>query len=242
MTSLTTLLLLLLASAPIARASAGGIRLNHHRLLTREEPPGSGWRTQLAKTHPDHPLVGRRPAVGGHPRDLNQCPNATIYAAVQQAGLLSVKLFGAAGDGSGDDAPAVRLAMNMSSYCGGCVFFPPGSYKFNTTLQIGGGCFKGSDGHGQVDGSSPPQVNIYGPAHGPAIYLNKAEDVLIQDLAFHGQITAVYIGDAAGIRFVNVGASAGGDGDGVDASVEVGMDAKVIPTPLSILCMEKKIY
>jgi hypothetical protein len=59
-------------------------------------------------------------------------------------------------------------------------------------------CNPRSDGHGAVDGSSPPQVNIYGPAHGPAVYLNKAEDVLIQDLAFHGQITAVYIGDAAG--------------------------------------------
>ena len=115
---LLLLLLLLLTSAPVARA-AGGIRPNHHHLLTREEPPGSGWRTQLSKTHPGHPLVGHRPTVTGGPpgSDLKtQCPNATIYAAVQQAGLLSVKLFGARGDYSGDDAPAVRLAMNMSSY------------------------------------------------------------------------------------------------------------------------------
>ena len=218
-----------LAGLPALPTASPAVHHEPHHLLTREQPPGSGWRAQLAKTHPDHPLAagaGPTPTnhptarLGGHPRDPNQCPNATIDAAVQQAGLLSVKWFGATGDGSGDDAPAVRRAMNMTTYCGGCVFFPPGTYKFNTTLQIGRGCFKGSDGHGAVDGSSPPQVNIYGPAEGPAIYLNKAEDVLIQDLAFHGQITAVYIGDAAGIRFVNVGAEAGGDADGVNATVE----------------------
>lgn len=45
--------------------------------------------------------------------------------AAQVAGLLSVKLFGAVGNGSHDDSPAAEAAMNASALCGGCVFFPP---------------------------------------------------------------------------------------------------------------------
>ena len=52
------------------------------------------------------------------------CP-ASAVEHIDAAGLLSVKLFGAVGDGLHDDAPAVRTALNVSAGCGGCVFFPP---------------------------------------------------------------------------------------------------------------------
>ena len=174
------------------------------------EPPGSGWAAQLSRTHPSHPFTllqrtgtpGLTPAVASHPA---ACPDPAWAAAVEPAGLLSVKLFGAKGDGT-DDAPAVRLAINASAMCGGCVFFPPGEYFFNSTVQIQKGCFKGSMGGGQVDGSSPPMVNIRGPAQGPVIALLHADSVLIQDLAFHGIYTGIYVGSSAGVRLVNVGA------------------------------------
>ena len=141
-----------------------------------DEPPGSGWAAQLAKTHPAHPLAraagaargsaaaGGRAAVGAAPPP---CPNPEWAEAAQPAGLLSVKLFGAQGNRTHDDAPAVRAAINASALCGGCVYFPPGEYFFGSTVVISGhGCFKGSAGHGSVDGLSPPSVNIYGPTAG----------------------------------------------------------------------------
>ena len=196
-------------------------------LSAADEPPGSGWRVQLAKTHPGHHLslpTSKRQqltAKAGPP----VCPNPDWAAAAQQAGLLSVKLFGAFGKGNGteDDAPAVRRAINASLVCGGCVFFPPGQYQFHTTVEIGGGCFKGggfSVPEAGVDGNSQPQVNIYGPnPGGPAIaIIDAGSGVMMQDLTFWGGTTAIYIGNSAGIRFVNVGAGAGADGDGVNTT------------------------
>ena len=201
-----------------------------------DEPPGSGWAAQLGRTHPTHPLAraagaqgsaGGRAAVGAAPPP---CPNPEWAEAAQPAGLLSVKLFGAQGNRTHDDAPAVRAAINASALCGGCVYFPPGEYFFGSTVVISGhGCFKGSAGHGSVDGLSPPSVNIYGPTQGakntgppagPPVALIKADSVLLQDLAFHGETTGIYIGASAGVRFVNVGADAGHDADGIDASAE----------------------
>ena len=203
-----------------------------------DEPPGSGWAALLANTHPTHPLAraagaargsaaGGRAAVGAAPPP---CPNPEWAEAAQPAGLLSVKLFGAQGNRTHDDAPAVRAAINASALCGGCVYFPPGEYFFGSTVVISGhGCFKGSAGHGSVDGLSPPSVNIYGPTQGakatgppagPPVALIKADSVLLQDLAFHGETTGIYIGASAGVRFVNVGADAGHDADGIDASAE----------------------
>ena len=49
---------------------------------------------------------------GGKP---TPCPNTAWSDAVEPAGLLSVKLFGAVGDRSFDSAPAVRAAINASA-------------------------------------------------------------------------------------------------------------------------------
>ena len=42
----------------------------------------------------------------------------------------------------------------------------------------------------------------------------------MQDLTFSGGETAIYIGNSAGVRFINVGAIAGLDGDGVNTTAE----------------------
>jgi hypothetical protein len=188
------------------------------------EPPASGWAQQLRQAHPSHPFTSRLADEGSARSDERTlpppCPNQTWAQAVQPAGLLSVTLFGAVGNRSFDSAPAVEAAINASVLCGGCVYFPPGEYWFNHTVLIKRGCYKGSAGHGQVDGSSPPQVNIFGPeTGGPVIAVIKADSVTMEDLSFHGQYTGVYIGDSAGVRFVNCGVEAGKDGDGIDASI-----------------------
>ena len=171
-------------------ASAAAHEPGH--LLPHDEPPGSGWAAQLAKTHPTHPLA--RGSAAGRRAAPPPCPNPEWAEAAQPAGLLSVKLFGAQGNRTHDDAPAVRAAINASALCGGCVYFPPGEYFFGSTVVIKGhGCFKGSAGHGSVDGLSPPSVNIYGPTQGakatgppagPPVALIKTDSVLLQDLAF----------------------------------------------------------
>lgn len=61
------------------------------------------------------------------------CPNAS---AAGDAGLLSVKRFGAHGDAVHDDAPAVRAAMRCLGYIGGSIFFPPGYYLVNSTIVV----------------------------------------------------------------------------------------------------------
>lgn len=211
----------LILVATLASLAMSGVSSERSSRLSLE-PPGSGWAQQLATTHPSHPFTLQLKHTGPHHVDAGAtpalCPNSSWSDAVAAAGLLSVELFGAVGDRSVDSSPAVRAAINASLDCGGCVFFPPGEYLFNSTLLITHGCFKGSAAGGGVDGSSPPQVNIYGPANGPVIALIKADSVMIQDLSFHGEYTGIYIGDSAGVRFVNCGASAGKDGDSIDAS------------------------
>ena len=59
------------------------------------------------------------------------------------------------------------------------------------TVEFGRGCFKGSAGHGSVDGQSPPAVNVYGPDDGPVIAVLRADDLTVEDMAFHGQKTGI---------------------------------------------------
>ena len=108
-----------------------------------DAPPGSGWRAQLAKTHPGHHLSlptsqQRHNSVHKHAGPRPLCPDPAWADAVEMAGLLSVKMFGATGNSTHDDAPAVRRAINASLHCGGCVFFPAGHYQFATTVVIHG--------------------------------------------------------------------------------------------------------
>jgi hypothetical protein len=53
--------------------------------------------------------------------------------------IVSVKDFGAVGDGSIDDTTAIQNAINSLGASGGQVLFPPGKYLTSSTLQIGNG-------------------------------------------------------------------------------------------------------
>jgi hypothetical protein len=135
--------------------------------------------------------------------------------------LLSVKLLGAVGDGIADDAPAARAAFNLTLTCGGCVFFPPGTYRFNSTVAIWG-CVRGSRGFGAgVDGSTQPEVAIRGPGPGlgPAMVANhSAGNMLLQDLSIMGSDTGLLIYQTYKVRMINVGISADANADRTDTS------------------------
>jgi parallel beta-helix repeat protein len=56
--------------------------------------------------------------------------STTVQAKLRQ--YISVKDFGATGDGSTDDAAAVQLALNVA----GNIYFPAGTYSIGTTLNV----------------------------------------------------------------------------------------------------------
>ena len=184
-----------------------------------DAPAGSvGWHDAV-RPHHWRALVLQRDQQEHHQQESGwpNCPNASWAEAAQGAGLLSVKLFGAVGNGTADDAPAVRRAMNASELCGGCVFFPPTSaaYKFETTVALRG-CIRGGGGGGGAQGQVRPSVPISGPDEGPVVSIS-GQGVFVQDITFNGGTIAVYIANAAVVRFVNVGAQISRMGTGIDS-------------------------
>lgn len=138
-----------------------------------------------------------------------------VRDAVQAAGLLSVKLFGASGDGVTDDAEAVQQAIACAFYTGGAVFFPPGWYSFGKTVNLfedpapafGNRSWHGKDvtikgsnsppaninGANQTIkmspayGSIPPMTHILGPATGPAFRIGVI-DTGYDSMQIHGTV------------------------------------------------------
>jgi hypothetical protein len=109
---------------------------------------------------------------------------------IEATGLLSVKEFGALGNSVNDDAPAVRAALNATTCCGGCVFFPPGVFRLNSTVSIRG-CVKGATGSNsgiaQSLATTAGSAQLIGPAQGPALAIIDALDgTLLQDLNIKG--------------------------------------------------------
>jgi hypothetical protein len=189
------------------------------RLLGRAAPLGSSWHAQLVSSN-------RVRASAQSRSPPPPCPNETWAAAAQTTtGMLSVKLFGAVGDGKHDDAPAVRAAMNASTLCGGgCIFFPPGEFLFNSTVVASASCWKGSTATGTPGacaGQCVGATTITGPPTGngetPTIAIHSG-DVFMQDLEVYGNYLAIYVANAAYVRFINVGAQIEGASDSVDTS------------------------
>ena len=178
-----------------------------------DAPPGSAWHAMLRAPH----LRALQHATSTLEPAPHACPNATWAAAVEEAGLLSVKLFGAAGDGTSDDSVAVEAAMNASDTCGGCVFFPPTafSYYFGHTVALRG-CIKGGGGGGGAQDQGRPSVSISGGSIDRPTVSISGTNVYVQDITFNGATLAVYIANAAVVRFVNVGAQIEAMGNGID--------------------------
>lgn len=72
-------------------------------------------------------------------------PSATLYNSVIQNiskitgginGKISVKEYGAVGDGITDDTSAIQSAINVAKTNGYNLFFPPGTYIISNTLDI----------------------------------------------------------------------------------------------------------
>jgi hypothetical protein len=79
-------------------------------------------------THPSVPDWYR----GAAPPTAKCPPN--VQAVVNETGFVPVTMFGATPSGSGHDDDAVRAALD--SGCGGVIFFPPGKYSFNNSVEV----------------------------------------------------------------------------------------------------------
>lgn len=76
-------------------------------------------------------------AAVGYVQDGIYAVNSNVQSKLRE--IVSVKDFGAAGDGSTDDSAAIQDAYDyLISKGGGELLFPLGTYKVNTTLSFGG--------------------------------------------------------------------------------------------------------
>jgi hypothetical protein len=79
--------------------------------------------------------------------------------------FVSVKDFGAVGDGTADDTTAIQNAINSLSPRGGTIFIPAGTYKITASIVIG-------NGDGGAAESAKNSVKIIGAGAGFAVFGN----------------------------------------------------------------------
>ena len=58
----------------------------------------------------------------------------TVHQKLQE--IVSVKDFGATGDGTTDDTTFIQAAIDSFSLTGGTLYFPPGTYKVTTSINV----------------------------------------------------------------------------------------------------------
>eukprot|EP01050_Picozoa_sp_SAG11_P027601 SAG11_NODE_7054_length_1202_cov_0.992747_1_plen_184_part_00 len=71
-----------------------------------------------------------------------------LCTALDDGAMLSVKSFGAVGDGIADDATAIQRALNDTT-AGRTLWFPAGTYRLGRTLQLGTGRARRLAGEGR---------------------------------------------------------------------------------------------
>lgn len=126
----------------------------------------------------------------------------TVNAKLQES--VSVKDFGAVGDGVTDDTSAVQAALDLGPYC--AIYFPTGVYVV-TALTVG------PDVTMYGDGLTNSQLKLKNGASGAILSSSNALHLAIQDIGFNGN----YTNCPSGTQCVEIsGAEAGGNGFWID--------------------------
>lgn len=104
-------------------------------------------------------------------------------------GIRNVKDYGAKGDGTGDDQPAIQAAINEASAAdGGIVYFPPGTYPCASTLLI--------PSNSVLEGAGVASVIKVNPGVGAQNLLENSDQengntgIAIRNLKIEGSLTA----------------------------------------------------
>ena len=126
---------------------------------------------------------------------------------------VSVKDFGATGDGSTDDTTALQAALDAGA--GKCVYLPPGTYKTTAVLTISANTTVQADDRRAVIDVQPDHAAIVPGQPGPPTYNNgfliNGDNVIVDGLKIKGTNEAKYRTDntaqrdeyACGIKSTN---------------------------------------
>ncbi len=116
-------------------------------------------------------MLNRRGFLGS----IAGCAVAAVVPLGALAGVpdyIEVRDFGAVGDGVADDTAAIQAALDAKP---GSVFFPPGTYRCNLTLQTGTNMVGSVDSTPTLRGvTSEPVIKV---ASGPFSITNFRVDI-----------------------------------------------------------------
>lgn len=116
--------------------------------------------------------------------------------------IISVKDFGATGDGSTDDHASIQAAINYATSVGAPLFIPPGQYRITAPLVVSSYAFRmfgANRGHAfrgtyiNLDSSTPGDYAVILSSVGYT-----ASNMVITDIAFTGKTT---VANQGGIKF-----------------------------------------
>ncbi|MCB7130403.1 MAG: hypothetical protein J3T61_12795, partial [Candidatus Brocadiales bacterium] len=134
--------------------------------------------------------------------------NPRVNALVRRANeIVSVKDFGAKGDGVTDDTTAIQAAIDAAgSASGGIVFFPPGFYKTTSALTVTAGIIVQGSGLGAAGASPDGTVIRNGAAAGDVFDVQYSDSVQFRDFRIDCPSFTKASG-TAGIRLAGTGGS-----------------------------------
>jgi len=155
--------------------------------------------------------------------------NGTVFGNGSEKGRLirecepnyrNVKWFGAVGNGSNDDAPAIQAAIDSLPKSGGTVWLPGGTYRTTKTIEIGNG--DGANKHSTVNGikligegagfasngvQNPTKISVLNAMEAIIKVNGKISDVVIQDIFLGGNNraeTSIILEAVSGLTMTDV--------------------------------------
>ena len=150
--------------------------------------------------------------------------NRPINEKLQE--VISVKDFGALGNGTTDDTTAIQNAIDYGTSVGGVVFFPTGYYRVTDTLNIGAPYFDEYDFI--LDSATALNANAYAPHE---IAVNIAANRLLKKIDLIGEANVFLIADFAPANYEPVIAynldNQGSDGVGSINNLNIVIDSSI---------------
>jgi polygalacturonase len=114
------------------------------------------------------------------------------------AQTVSVKDFGAVGNGVADDTVAIQAALNSGA---GTVYFPEGTYPVSTALTVPSNITLTGDGVGNT------KLTVVGTGTNNIFYALNRQNIKISDIWFYGNSQASASGDGLAIFFYQNGSA-----------------------------------